>query len=182
MKKKTIITLFTLILIIVIAGIAYNYLKDNYNQDDTNNVQEENGVEEKAPGFTVFDENNNQITLSSFYGKPIILNFWASWCGPCKTEMPDFQKVFQEYGEDVHFVMVNLTDGQRETKEKAIEFINGSGYSFPMFFDLNMDAAYNYAIRSIPTTFIIDSNGNIINQKVGIMSESALIDIIKTLD
>ena len=74
---------------------------------------------EQMPDFTVVDEEGNPVSLSDFFGKPIILNFWASWCGPCKSEMPDFEEAYLEYGDVIQFLMVNCTDGSRETVEGA---------------------------------------------------------------
>ena len=76
-----------------------------------------------APDFTVYDLEGNPHKLSDFRGKPVILNFWATWCGYCKMEMPDFNEKYQEYGEDVHFLMVNVTDGNQETMETASAFV-----------------------------------------------------------
>ena len=76
-----------------------------------------------APDFNVYDKDGNTVHLSVFFGKPIVLNFWASWCGPCQSEMPDFNEKYAELGDDIHFVMVNMTDGGRETVETASAFI-----------------------------------------------------------
>ncbi|MBQ4347432.1 MAG: TlpA family protein disulfide reductase, partial [Firmicutes bacterium] len=87
-----------------------------------------------APDFTVYDSEGNAVMLSDFIGKPIVLNFWASWCGPCKMEMPEFNEAYAELGEDIQFLMVNVTTG-RETQESASAFIEENGYSFPVFYD-----------------------------------------------
>ena len=68
-----------------------------------------------APDFTVLDANGKRIRLSDNFGKPIVINFWATWCPPCKRELPDFDKLCKEYGDKVVFMMVNLTDGRRDT-------------------------------------------------------------------
>ena len=112
-----------------------------------------------APDFTVLDESGNEVSLSDFVGKPVVLNFWASWCGPCKVEMPDFNEAYLEYQDDIHFLMVNLTDGSRETMETALNHVEEQGYSFPIYYDTESDAAITYSIRSIPTTYFIDANG-----------------------
>ena len=117
-----------------------------------------------APDFTVYDQDGNEVHLSDFLGKPVILNFWASWCGPCKSEMPDFQEIYKEYGTDIHFVMVNLTDGAQETMITATEFLDESGYSFPVYYDKDMDAAMTYQVYGIPVTYFINTEGHLIAQ------------------
>ncbi len=113
-----------------------------------------------APDFTVTDSDGNEISLYDFLGTPIVLNFWASWCGPCKSEMPDFDETYAEYKDEIQFLMINLTDGSRETKEKAMQYISDKGYSFPVYYDTESDAALTYGVYSIPTTFFIDKDGH----------------------
>ena len=106
--------------------------------------------------------------------KPVLVDFWASWCGPCQYEMPDFDEVWHELGDDVVFMMVNLTDGMYETKASAQNFINSMGYSFPIYFDLLSDASYTYGIESIPTTFFISARGNLIAYAQGAIDGDTL--------
>ena len=117
-----------------------------------------------APDFTVYDREGNTVRLSNFHGKPVVLNFWASWCGPCKMEMPDFEEIYKEYGEDIHFVMVNLTDGAQETMKTATTFLDNSGYTFPVYYDKDTDAAYTYQVYGIPVTYFINAEGHLIAQ------------------
>ena len=112
-----------------------------------------------VPDFVVYDLDGNEVRLTDFFGKPIVLNFWASWCGPCKMEMPDFNEKYQELGEDIQFLMINMTDGDRETVEIASEFVAGQGYSFPVFYDTAQHAAMVYGVYSLPTTLFIDAEG-----------------------
>lgn len=125
---------------------------ESYDPTDTTAVA-------KMPDFTVYDTNSNPVQLSDFIGKPVILNFWASWCGPCKSEMPTFQSAFDQYGEQIHFLMVNMIDGNQETLESACSFLTNAGYHFPVYFDLDSDAAIKYRVMSIPTTYFIDKDG-----------------------
>ncbi len=127
-----------------------------------------------APDFTVYDANGKAYKLSDFRGKPVVLNFWASWCPPCKAEMPDFQKEFEARGERVQFLMVNLTDGQQETVSSAMAHITKEGYTFPVYFDTEYSAAVAYGIRSIPTTFFIDAEGYLVAQATGAIDIATL--------
>ena len=135
----------------------------------------------EAPDFTVYDAEGGEVRLSDFEGKPTVVNFWASWCGPCQMEMPDFQDKFLELGESVNFLMVNMTDGSRETLETASAFIAEQGYTFPVFYDTQVDAAMAYGVNSLPTTYFIDAEGHAIAQATGAIDAATLqrgIDMI----
>jgi len=127
-----------------------------------------------APDFAMLDDDGNELRLSDFFGKPIVLNFWASWCGPCKSEMPAFQAAWEQYGEDVHFLMVDMTDGARETIEVAKAFIQQQGYTFPVYFDKDNNAAIEYAVMSIPATYLIDEEGILVGQARGALNADGL--------
>lgn len=135
----------------------------------------------QAPDFTVYGADGGEVSLSDYAGTPVVLNFWASWCGPCKSEMPDFEEAYQSQGDDVQFLMVNLTDGTRETVESASAFIAEQGYTFPVFYDSDIDAALAYRAFSLPTTYFIDAEGHAVARGVGALSAEALqqgIDLI----
>jgi thiol-disulfide isomerase/thioredoxin len=134
-----------------------------------------------APDFVVYDENGNEVHLYDYIGKPIVLNFWASWCGPCKMEMPDFNERYLQLGDEIHFLMINMTDGARETISIASAFIAEQGYQFPVFYDTTGSAAMTYGAYSLPTTFFIDAQGHAIAQAVGAIDADTLqqgIDMI----
>ena len=137
-------------------------------------------TEPKAPDFTVFDNEGNPVKLSDYLGKPVVLNFWASWCGPCQHEMPAFQQKYLELGSEVQFLMVNLTGG-RETVDSASSFISKNGYTFPVFFDTSYSASNAFSVYSIPATYFIDAEGYIVANAVGAINEDVIgrgIDMI----
>lgn len=127
-----------------------------------------------APDFTVLDKDGNTVRLSEKFGKPIVINFWATWCPPCKQELPDFDKLCKEYGDRVVFMMVNLTDGYRDTVDGTKRFVSGKGYTFPVYFDTKDNAASAYNVSSIPQTTFIDAKGNIYTTRIGAMNEAML--------
>ena len=183
MNKKVLVLLLVLVVLIAGAAVAYNGLADQVELDnlaagETVPAQEQEGTEavkeNLAPDFTVYDLEGNAHKLSDFRGKPVIVNFWASWCGPCKSEMPDFQAKFEEYGEDIQFLMVNLTDGSQETVDSAQDYIDGQGYTFPVYFDTDYSGAIAYAVNAIPATYFIGADGTLVAYGKSAMSGETL--------
>ena len=154
----------------------------NYTDETNETAKPEETVPDAilAPDFTVYDADGNEVSLSDYIGKPVVLNFWASWCVPCQMEMPDFHEKYLELGDEIHFLMVNMTGG-RETPESAKEFIAEKEYTFPVFYDTDSDAAATYGVYSLPTTYFIDAEGYAIAQATGAIDADTLqrgIDMI----
>lgn len=191
MKNKITLLIIIFVFILLIGGsyVLYNYLSPNISSDkittneesqkENETSQQEN---EPAPDFTVYDKNNKEVNLSDFRGKPTIVNFWASWCGPCKMEMPDFEEKNRALGDKINFLMVNMTDGSRETVKIASDFIKKEGYTFPVYYDIKSNAAIAYSVYSLPTTYFIDADGYVVAQSTGAIDGETLqkgIDMIK---
>lgn len=131
-----------------------------------------------VPDFTVYDANGAAVKLSDYFGKPIVLNFFASWCGPCRSEMPAFQAQYEALHSEIAFVFVSVDSTYADAKR----FVEGKGYTFPILHDAKGSASAAYAVRSIPATFFIDRNGTLAAQAVGALSRADLqngIDQIK---
>ena len=164
--------------LIVSATLLYNKLAKEYKNDDfagniSSGSESQNENDKKAPDFTVLDKDGNKVKLSDFEGKPVVLNFWATWCYYCDKEMPDFDAAAKKYPE-VQFLMVNATDGVEETVEKAKKYIEDNGYSFPVFFDTEKEAVFNYGITGFPCTFLLDKDGNLVAYRSGMMDLETL--------
>lgn len=127
-----------------------------------------------APDFSMTDAEGKVLNLTDFKGKPVLLNFWASWCGPCTGEMPDIQKAYEKYGNEIDFVIVNMTGMGGETEQSASAFIQQNGYTFPVYFDQNNSAATAFAVSSIPQTYLLDPQGFIIGAAMGAMDEATI--------
>ena len=121
-------------------------------------------VGKQAPDFQLPSLEGQSVSLSDFQGKPILLNFWATWCGPCRQEMPLLQAIFEEQS-DNGLVMLAINIG--EPAPAVNNFMRNGNYSFPVLLDTERDVAQDYNIRAIPTTFFIDEDGVIQEIKVG---------------
>lgn len=127
-----------------------------------------------AKNFTAYDDAGNPVTLRDMRGKPTVVNFFASWCGPCKMEMPYFETCYLEYGEQVNFMMVNLCAFGNDTKENGKKLVEEGGWTFPVYFDSDGDAAMGYAIRSMPTTIFVSADGELKGRHTGMIPEETL--------
>jgi thiol-disulfide isomerase/thioredoxin len=132
-------------------------------------------VGNKAYDFLLLDREGNDISLSSLKGKVVFLNFWASWCGPCKMEMPHMQKVYEEYKDkDVVILAVNITASEKNGIEGVNNFLNENKYTFPVLYDKDGSVSEKYRISAIPTTYIINRDGIIVNFVRRSMSEEMI--------
>ena len=203
MNKKTLLILCVVFAaVLIIAGVLYNNLADQVQTggivtnppaaeettvptqvtevpqteapQQTDATEATEAPDYSAPDFTMLDWEGNEVHLSDFVGKPIILNFWASWCGPCKMEMPDLEEAYLEYGDEIEFLIVDLTDGTSETVKSASSYIESQGYTFPVYYDTAMGGAFAYGVNAIPVTYFIDADGNLAAYYQGAMTAEIL--------
>lgn len=162
-------------------------IKDSSNpEESTNNeneVTEEVGLEkgEKAPDFTLENLDGEKMKLSDFEGKKVLLNFWASWCGPCRAEMPDMQKFYEEYSDDVEIVAVNVRSTERND-EVVEEFLEEYGATFVVLSDVEALVSGVYDAYSLPTSYLINRDGVIQNRAIGPLTYDAMVREFDKMD
>jgi cytochrome c-type biogenesis protein len=170
---------------------------NNSSTNDRNDIEgeenidvEEESLDDLMPAidFTLTDQYGNNHTLSEYRGKVIFLNFWATWCPPCRKEMPDIEQIYQEYGlnkEDVIILGVASprSDANPNTKEidkeGVLKFIKDNAYTFPIVFDETGNTFNQYSISSLPTTFMINQEGNIYGYAPGMLTKDMMKNIIQ---
>ena len=191
-RKKDIMIAVGLVLLLAISAIAYNALSARYQPEgapaaETPSAESaaEPPVEPAqapyAPDFTMQDAEGNEVRLSDFVGAPIVVNFWATWCPPCRSELPAFDAAYQAYGDSIRFLMVDLTDGIQETEKGAKAFVAENGYVFPVYYNTDGSALSAYQLYAVPQTVAIDAEGRIVRTQVGAMSEEMLASLLETL-
>ncbi len=174
MKDSTYKLLVTVLALVILVGgsvLLYQNLGDKLDPDSLAGTQP---TENLAPDFTVTDAEGNAVSLSDFRGQPVVVNFWASWCGPCKNEMPHFQKAYEEYGDEIAFLMVNLSSYFGDTQADAEGLLEENGYTFPVYYDTEADCAITYGLSGVPVTLFIDSKGNLVSSKASMLSDADL--------
>ena len=174
-NKKTFFIIVIVLIVVLVGGVLlYNMLSNSFDPISPVNPD---GNYTTAADFTINNNSGTSETLSQHFGKPIVVNVWATWCGPCVNELPHFQTLYNEINEDVTFIFVNL-DSNPET---ARNFMANKGYSFPLYFDYESSLVNTYGVTSIPVTLFINANGELVHRQVGSMTETTLrtyIDLI----
>ncbi|GAA0364299.1 thiol-disulfide oxidoreductase ResA [Bacillus horti] len=167
-NKRTLIRFSVLLVIFIAVGGAFYTGLSNSNSSV--------GINDKAPDFTLESTEGEQLKLSDYKGKPVFINFWATWCGPCKDEMPYMEAAYQNQ-DDFEILAVNIAQSQLE----ATSFANRFGLSFPIVLDRNRQVTNLYGVSGLPASFFIDAEGTIVGHHVGALSEAQIEDYIKLM-
>lgn len=166
------------------------YLIDQTSEDAAIEENQENETQKTIPAFdfTLTDQYGNEHTLSDYKGKVVFLNFWASWCGPCKKEMPDIEELYQSYGENKGDVIIlgvanpstdEYPNNNDVSKEEVTAFLEENKLTFPTVYDESGDVFRDYYITAFPTTFLIDKEGNIHGYAAGQLTKDMMINAIE---
>lgn len=141
----------------------------------------------EAPDFTLVDQYGEEHTLSDYKGKVVFLNFWATWCPPCREEMPDIEALYKEYGENSEDLVIlsvanpktkDNPNNNDKTIEEVTKFMEDNGYSYPALMDTTGDVLLQYYITAFPTTFMIDREGRVIGYANGALTKDIMKNII----
>lgn len=181
MKKNLLIWGIALVLVLIAVYTTGNSEGNTSVPQNTNNDSNQidsNAGGEKAPDFTLEDLDGNTVSLSDYQGKNVYINFFATWCPPCRGEMPDLEKIYQKYkDEDIVVLAVDLG----EDKDTVKSFIEENKYNFNVLLDSDQTATEQYNITSIPVSVFIDKQGNIEAKQVGAMTMDQMESAIKLL-
>lgn len=172
--KKTITALLLTAALAITSGCSDN----NTQKQATANAAPEvsTSVKQVAPDFTYTElATGKTVKLSDLKGKPVFLNFWATWCPPCVKELPVFNAKYPEYKDKIHFIAVSID----ERADEPTAFVKSKQYSMPFGHVEPSKVGASYQIEAIPTSVLIDAEGNIINKMVGGMHEAAFVEFLK---
>ena len=182
MEQSMIRKLLILVLLIFTAAM-YGFNDSTPKSESTNNnlltTAKSDMINDAAPNFTLYTLDGDEVKLSDYLGKVVILDFWATWCPPCRKGIPDLISIQNEYKDDL--VVIGISLDQPATQDQLLPFIESYGINYPIVLgDLEVSAAYGN-IQAIPTSFIIDQEGNIINKHIGLVPRSTLVEEINLL-
>ena len=171
------------------SSVAGGVQEDSVEKNETESsaageAQEEPAALPPAPDFTLKDQYGKEHTLSEYKGRVVFLNFWATWCPPCRAEMPDIQELYEESMQDPESGPVILGVafpgyGNEKDEEGIKAFLQENGYTYPTVMDTDASLMYKYYITAFPTTFMIDQYGNVFGYVPGSMSKDIMEDIIR---
>ncbi|MBU3839740.1 MAG: redoxin domain-containing protein [Candidatus Ruminococcus intestinipullorum] len=172
------------ILMILIGGFMVIETLDFGKESVVEESEPKEDVEELTVDFTLKDQYGNEHTLSEYRGKTVFLNFWATWCPPCRNEMPDIQKIYEEYQvkEDDSVIILGIAApnlGREGTEDEIADFLKENGYTYPVLMDETGEIFSKFGIRSYPTTFMIDKQGFVFGYVEGQLTEEMMRGIIQ---
>ncbi|TVY02092.1 redoxin domain-containing protein [Cohnella terricola] len=177
MKKNSIAIL---ILLLVVGWGLYDYSQSNKGQSaTTTQPQQTDGIEigikkgNRAPNFKLLNLEGEEVELSDFIGKKVILNFWATWCPPCRAEMPHMEKIYSKNSDEVVVLAVNVTSSEKSSGDVQ-KFVEDFKLTFPVVMDTDGNVSGKYLVYAYPTSLMIDSQGIIREVYLGAMNEDMM--------
>lgn len=157
-------------------------------EETSSSSEDEKDPTVPAPDFTLTDQFGNEHTLSDYQGKVVFLNFMATWCGPCEMEIPDIQALYEDHGmNEEDLVVLALANPKTDeypmnsdvSPEEVAEYLEGQGVTYPVLMDTTQEVFQTYGISAFPTTFMIDTDGNVYGYISGALTRSIMDDIVR---
>ena len=192
--------IWTLAAVLVVAVLARNVVKPSAStlagaadvaaaeEQDASAASDVTGEEAQAPIYladhdaTVYTELGEPLRLSDIAdGRPLVINFWATWCPYCIQEMPDFQEIWRDYGDRVAFAFIDSTDGSRETKDSARAWLEQNGLELPAYYDEDLEATTSFGVWALPMTVVVAADGEILTVSAGAIDPTLLRGALGTL-
>lgn len=190
------------VLIVLASILVFNMVQKDSGKEQVDNISNEYDVSgdtnvkgaaimppgsegidpgEMAPDFELETVAGESLKLSDLRGKKVMLNFWATWCPPCKKEMPEIQKLYEEHGDEIEIVAVNLTDSESKVKD-VYAYVEKYNYTYPVPLDKKSEVSDIYMAITIPTTYFIGTDGKIQQpRKLGPMSYEFMEEMMNSL-
>lgn len=179
--------------ILVLVGLGIFYYANqgkigrgvaNQSQTSSTSNLENRALElnaQQLPEFKLTSPDGRELSISSFSDKPLLIVEWASWCPDCRNQLPIIQKMYEKYGDQVYFVLINLIEPEKETTETADRYITQGEYTFPYYYDMDQSVADALQVQTIPSMYFVDKQGQIKNVLIKHAPEDALEKELKEL-
>ncbi|WP_240335333.1 peroxiredoxin family protein [Paraliobacillus sediminis] len=182
--------MMSLILVGMFGWAVYDFIDNNEaeveiiqltekQEDQVQQTSEGLEIGDAAPNFRLKTSTGGNIELTAYRGQRVVLNFWATWCPPCRVEMPDMEKLYSE--KNVQVLAVNLTQSEAKI-EDVTDFVTANKLTFPILLDEQLEVATKYEVRPIPITYMIDSNGIIQHKSLGALSYQQMVQTLDAIE
>ena len=187
--KKIVIPIVLILLLILLFSFSEKIYNDNIpkvenkvGEKQVETIKENNDPKTQYKDHVILDKDSKSMKISDIKdNKPMIINYFATWCPPCKNELPYFNKAYNQYKDKVNFLIIDLIDDSSETIDNGIKFFKDNNYDLPLYFDYNSMGYSLYNRQYIPITVFVDRDGNIVHLQQGSLTERALVELINKL-
>lgn len=188
-RREALLALVALAAVVLVALVAYRALAGGvspareYGSQATSTERKADAQYIADFDARVFDVYGDARTITALAdGRPLVMNFWATWCPYCVDEMADYQGIYDEYADRVSFAFIDVTDGERETVEDASAWLSDNGYGdLPAYYDTSLDAMRSYGATNLPTTVVVAADGEIVDISAGRIDPDALRSLLDSL-
>ena len=187
-KKGLITAVIVLVVVLIVGAAAYRAFAGS--QAPSQSAAPQDAAADSASDVvtlaefdcTVYTAKQEPMMLSTIAdGKPLVINFWATWCPHCIDEMPDFQKLYEAYGDRIAFCMLDAVGTRDESLTKGASYVREEGFTFPVYYDMDGDGVKTYQVTGFPSTVVYDSNGQMVKYYVGRVNRQDVDSLLATL-